>query len=348
MATRQNGSQFSGCCKFWNAVKGYGFLTSDDGGTDLFVSQHDLVTGDSGFRALTCGQRVECTYTMGENGKAIAKNVTGVNGQQLRSFKDMYTAKREIETAKPQDPNKLFGTVKWFNMGKQFGFIIPQNGGVDLFFHFSECLKGIVPNEGDQVEYSTQQDKSGKTIGQAVKNKTQKGSKTAGGVPQNVTQLQQMQQQQMAAYPQGFVNPQQGFAQPAVQPSAFAAYGRKSGTVKFFDEAKGYGFVVPDNGGRDIHVHKSNVMGGELSKDDAVDYEEQLINGKVQAVNVARAQGPKRGGEGQNAYTTKRPRVMYDTHMQQTQAAPAAAAAYGSEYQYFDPSTLSTGAPRYY
>lgn len=331
MANRTPGSQFIGTCKFWNAVKGFGFLIPDDGGQELFVSQHDLVTGNDGFRALLAGTRVECTYSMAENGKAIGKNVTGINGKPLKSFKDMYTAKREIESAKPPDPNKLYGTIKWFNVPKSFGFIVPQAGGADVHFHFSECLKSIVPKEGDAVEYALKEDKTGKVVASKVKNKTQKTQKGPGVVPANVSPAMS----------------HMAFAQPAAAyPTAFAApvyggFGKKSGVVKFFDEAKGYGFIVPDHGGRDIHVHKSNVMGGQLAKDEAVEYDEVAINGKMQATAVTRSTGgPKRGGDAQAAYAaTKRPRVVYDMA---PQTAPQA--AYGGEYQYFDNSATA----RYY
>lgn len=47
------------------------------------------------------------------------------------------------------------GTVKWFNTTKGFGFIMPQDGGKDVFVHITAVqaagLRGL--NEGQAVTY---------------------------------------------------------------------------------------------------------------------------------------------------------------------------------------------------
>lgn len=35
-----------------------------------------------------------------------------------------------------------------------------------------------------------------------------------------------------------------------------------SGTVKWWDDKKGYGFIIPDGGGKDVYLHASQVIGG--------------------------------------------------------------------------------------
>ncbi len=44
------------------------------------------------------------------------------------------------------------------------------------------------------------------------------------------------------------------------------------GTVKFFNEAKGFGFITPSDGSKDIFVHKSEVS-GSLQEGDRVEFE---------------------------------------------------------------------------
>ncbi len=52
------------------------------------------------------------------------------------------------------------GKVKFFNAGKGFGFITPDNGGKDVFVHVSD-LGGAQLNEGDKVEFEIVQGKKG-------------------------------------------------------------------------------------------------------------------------------------------------------------------------------------------
>ena len=50
---------------------------------------------------------------------------------------------------------RINGTVKWFNTTKGYGFIMPQEGGKDVFVHITAVqaagLRGL--NEGQQVSY---------------------------------------------------------------------------------------------------------------------------------------------------------------------------------------------------
>ena len=67
-------------------------------------------------------------------------------------------------TSVPGDPQKLTGTVKWFNDAKGFGFITPDNGGEDLFAHFSSIqMNGFKTlKEGQKVEFEIAQGPKGK------------------------------------------------------------------------------------------------------------------------------------------------------------------------------------------
>jgi CspA family cold shock protein len=55
------------------------------------------------------------------------------------------------------------GTVKWFNESKGYGFITPDDGGQDLFVHFSEIQEEGYKTlrEGDKVNFEKGQGKKG-------------------------------------------------------------------------------------------------------------------------------------------------------------------------------------------
>ena len=61
------------------------------------------------------------------------------------------------------------------------------------------------------------------------------------------------------------------------------------GTVKWFNEQKGYGFIVPDNGGGDVFVHISAVEKSglrTLSEGQKVSYDISRDRGKDAAANL--------------------------------------------------------------
>ncbi|WP_027379606.1 cold-shock protein [Chryseobacterium daeguense] len=60
----------------------------------------------------------------------------------------------------------------------------------------------------------------------------------------------------------------------------------QEGTVKFFNEAKGFGFISPSNGGEDIFVHSSGLSSRTIRENDKVTYDIEQGKKGLNAVNV--------------------------------------------------------------
>ncbi|XVF15918.1 hypothetical protein REPUB_Repub09cG0197900 [Reevesia pubescens] len=81
MAEQQQQSRSSGKVLWFSDQKGFGFITPDDGGEDLFVHQSSIKS--EGFRSLADGESVEFTVSQGNGGKTQAVDVTAIGGSPI-------------------------------------------------------------------------------------------------------------------------------------------------------------------------------------------------------------------------------------------------------------------------
>jgi len=65
-----------------------------------------------------------------------------------------------------------------------------------------------------------------------------------------------------------------------------------TGTVKWFDEAKGFGFITPEDGSKDLFVHFSNIQSDgfkTLAEGTTVNFESRQGQKGPEAINVTQA-----------------------------------------------------------
>lgn len=112
-------------------------------------------------------------------------------------------------------------SVKWYNSNKGFGFVQPESGGGDAFLHASVVARAGHQNlhEGDVVICDIAAGPRGSQV--VVIHSVEPSSQVPGDWPDQGNE----------------------------------ALGQTvDGVVKFFDAAKGFGFILPDGGGKDIFI----------------------------------------------------------------------------------------------
>lgn len=178
---------------------------------------------------------------------------------QLPSRNFGYAPPRGPQFDSPTGP-PVRATVKWYNPDKGFGFVELADGSGDAFLHVSVVERGghssVPPGASLEVR--------------------------AGPGPKGpqVTELLSIDTRTASQEPPRRPRPERPAYPPVDRPTV-----EELGTVKWYNSAKGFGFIGPEQGGKDIFVHasaldRSGVMG--------------LAEGQRVAVDVAEGQkGPE-------------------------------------------------------
>jgi len=174
----------------------------------------------------------------------------------------------------PQVVGEGKGVVKFFNAQKGFGFIVRDDGGEDVFVHISAVeqagLTGLA--EGQPLEF-TLVDRGGRISATDLK---------IEGEPMPVTDRGPPREREGGAGGGG------GFGGG---PQRQLTGEKASGTVKFFNAMKGFGFISRDDGQPDAFVHISAVERAgmvSLNEGDRLSFELEVDRrGKTAAVNLA-------------------------------------------------------------
>jgi len=116
--------------KWYNPEKGYGFLAPDDESVDIFM--HFSVLSASGYQHVEPEDRIICEIGPGEHGLQVMR-VLEVKPVLNENKKNRLT--RSNLNIDLENLEEIEGTIKWYNPVKKFGFVFPDNGGIDIFFH---------------------------------------------------------------------------------------------------------------------------------------------------------------------------------------------------------------------
>jgi CspA family cold shock protein len=147
-----------GTVSWYDADKGFGFVTPDAGTDDIFVHVRSLPADLS---ELSEGDRV--TYDVGQSDKGLqARNVQLVRASTGRGATPAPARGRSGPSAASAGAVRGGeGVVARFDAERGFGFITPDAGGADLFVHVSVVRGSEELQQGDRVRFKVRQSDRG-------------------------------------------------------------------------------------------------------------------------------------------------------------------------------------------
>ena len=240
------GARISATVKWYNPAKAYGFLVPEDGSPDIYC--RDPVLAAVGLDTLLAGGTVDCQTVQGQRGPEVSRILAvDFSTASLRTASFARApgngrmadgpgiGRAGIADAGPEC--RIMALVKWFLPMKGYGFLEPEDGSPDVFCHLSavEASGRDTLPQGGVVTCEIVPGDRGPQVSRILSVEPP----PTGHCPAD----------RGLSFDAGYPGPQADAQPPPVM--------ELPGTVKFFDPARGFGFVVPDDGGREVFVHSS-------------------------------------------------------------------------------------------
>ncbi|MDE0149989.1 MAG: cold shock domain-containing protein [Rhodospirillaceae bacterium] len=251
------GTCISATVERYDAARGYGVLDPGDGAPAVFCPRPALEA--VGMEILLAGATVACETVPGRHGPEVSRihavdfSTASARPSLLARAPGNGRPAAEPDAA-PAGPavsgpaasaRPLCAVVKWFLPMKGYGFLEPEDGSPDIFCHVSAVEasgRNTLP-QGAVVTCETVQGDRGSQVSKIIS----------------------VEAPAVEARPPARARPFDGrYPGPdaAGQPAADLDV---AGTVKFYDPIRGFGFVVPDDGGREVFVHASVLLRSGLA-----------------------------------------------------------------------------------
>jgi CspA family cold shock protein len=184
-------------------------------------------------------------------------------------------ARRPAPSAPVSTGPESQAVVKWFNGEKGFGFVELSEGGGDVFLHASVLARtgATTVNPGATLKVRVGQGQKGPQVTEVIEvdDSTASAAPAGGGGAPRAPRPGGFGADRggfgggdRGGYGGGggggFGAPRRGFDAPV--PSG----PEQQGTVKWYNQAKGFGFIAPEDGGKDVFVHASALRRAGLTE----------------------------------------------------------------------------------
>ncbi len=142
----QTGRRVEAKVKWFNAAKGFGFVTLSDGSPDAFLPM--AILRRAGYEDVREGASITCEVGAGAKGPLVVSVLNVDNSTATQMSGPGGGGGGGGRPGPARAAQSLEGSVKWFEPEKGYGFISPDGGGKDIFVHVTALRRSGVQTLG--------------------------------------------------------------------------------------------------------------------------------------------------------------------------------------------------------